>query len=159
MDKFESAIQFILDHEGGYCNDPADPGGETNFGICKRVYPQLDIRHLTEDDAIKIYRRDYWKPWMEQMPINVAAKMFDMCVNMGTKQAVKLLQRAVGCQDDGIIGPITMSSIRVRPEGEVLDNLVAEQRKFYTSLATQKPEMKKFLKGWLARANWTPDLA
>lgn len=158
MSKFESAIPFILEHEGGYCDVDGDPGGETNFGICKRQYPKLDILNLTEEQAIEIYRRDYWKPWLEELDMDVAAKVFDMIVNMGTKQAVKLLQRAVGATDDGIYGPETKASIRVRDPQDVVNALVGQQREFYTNLA-KKPSMTKFLKGWLRRANWTPDLA
>jgi hypothetical protein len=58
---FERAVAFVLRHEGGYVNDPRDPGGETKYGISKRAYPRLDIKGLTEADAKEIYRRDYWE--------------------------------------------------------------------------------------------------
>ena len=51
---FEEAVKSVLKHEGGYVNDPKDPGGETNFGISKRAFPDLDIKNLTEEDAIEI---------------------------------------------------------------------------------------------------------
>lgn len=59
---FQRCILFVLSEEGGYVNSPADPGGETNFGISKRSYPDVDIRALTKAQAIEIYRRDYWTP-------------------------------------------------------------------------------------------------
>ena len=59
---FQRCILFVLDQEGGYVNDPRDPGGETNFGISKRSYPDVDIRALTKPQAIEIYRKDYWLP-------------------------------------------------------------------------------------------------
>ena len=60
MSNFDRAFRFLIGEEGGYVNDPADPGGETKFGISKRAYPQLDIKSLTLDQAKAIYRRDYW---------------------------------------------------------------------------------------------------
>jgi len=58
-DNFERCIAFVLRHEGGYVNDPRDPGGETKYGISKRAYPGLDIKNLTEEQAKEIYRQDY----------------------------------------------------------------------------------------------------
>lgn len=158
MSHFDKIIPSILEHEGGYSCIAADPGGETNYGICKRNYPDLDIRHLTEDEVIEIYRRDYWKAYMDEMPINVAAKHFDMAVNMGHSRAVKLLQEAVGCDADGLVGLVTMAAIKTREPAAIVNALVSLQRDFYTALATRKPSQKIFLKGWLNRANWTPDL-
>lgn len=156
MSHFDKAIGPVLQHEGGYVNHPADPGGETNYGITKRNYPALDIRNLTREQAIAIYRNDYWRDYMDQLPELVAVKHFDQAVNMGHHQAVKLLQRAIGCDDDGEIGPITLAAVKAYPPEEIVNNLVTVQRAFYTSLATRKPAMQVFLKGWLARANWTP---
>ncbi|KWT77357.1 glycosyl hydrolase 108 family protein [Candidatus Magnetominusculus xianensis] len=57
---YTAAVRFVLDAEGGYVNDPDDPGGETKYGISKRAYPSLDIKSLTIEDAKRLYRRDYW---------------------------------------------------------------------------------------------------
>lgn len=73
-------------------NDPHDPGGETNFGISKRSYPNLDIRNLTADDAVRIYRQDYWLPaGCDKLPAPLALLVFDTAVNMGLGAAAKLL--------------------------------------------------------------------
>lgn len=157
--KFAAIIPYVLGHEGGYVDHPSDPGGETKYGITKRNYPELDIRHLSEADAISIYRRDYWRSWMDLLPVEIAAKVFDMCVNMGHTQAIKLMQRAAGCVEDGSVGPVTLASIKVRSPQEMVNNLVTVQRGFYTRLAERKPEMQVFLKGWLNRANWTPEVS
>ena len=86
--KFEHAMEFVLRWEGGYANNPADPGGETNFGISKRSYPELDIKNLTKDQAIAIYKRDYWdRCGAEQMPWPLALIHFDSAVNCGVGQA------------------------------------------------------------------------
>ena len=58
MAAFEDALDLVLKHEGGYVNHPKDPGGETNYGISKRAYPDLDIRHITEEEVASIYRKD-----------------------------------------------------------------------------------------------------
>ena len=58
--KFDDIIKVVLKHEGGYVNDPKDPGGETNFGIAKRSHPDVDIENLTEDEAKDIYKEHYW---------------------------------------------------------------------------------------------------
>ena len=55
---YKEIISKVLEHEGGYVNDPKDLGGETNFGITKRWYPDLDIKNLTKEDAIEIYKKD-----------------------------------------------------------------------------------------------------
>ena len=59
---FDEIIEVVLEHEGGYVNDPHDAGGETNFGIAKRWYPDVDIKNLTKEQAKKIYHQDYWSP-------------------------------------------------------------------------------------------------
>ena len=61
-ENFETIIKKVLKHEGGYVNDPTDRGGETNFGISKRAFPEEDIKGLTEDRAKYIYFEKYWKP-------------------------------------------------------------------------------------------------
>ena len=58
---FEEAFSRLMGHEGGYSNDPLDPGGETNWGISKRSYPNVDITNLTRAEAKVIYREDFWK--------------------------------------------------------------------------------------------------
>lgn len=158
MSNFDKAINHILKHEGGYVNDKADPGGETNFGICKRVYPSLDIRSLTKEQAIEIYRRDYWRSYMDMMPYTIAAKLFDASVNMGHGQANKLLQRAAEVEADGVIGHNSLLAINAIPEATLLPNFVEQISNFYRNLAGRKPQMAKFLKGWLKRAEWVPEV-
>jgi len=103
------AIDMVLRHEGGYVNNPADPGGETNMGISKRSYPNLDIKKLTRPQAILIYKQDYWDACRcDDLPPAIALSVMDYAVNSGTHQAVKDLQRVIGCKADGQIGPITL---------------------------------------------------
>lgn len=99
VDAFAQALAFTLQREGGYVNDPADPGGETNYGLSKRAYPDLDIRNLTLEQAAQIYRRDYWeRPGFNrvaEVAPALAVRLFDLGVNCGTVTAGKMLQRAI----------------------------------------------------------------
>lgn len=156
MSHFDRAILSVLQHEGGLANNPADPGGLTNFGLCQRTYPRLDIKALTKEKAIDIYRRDFWHPKYDLMPYQIAAKVFDMAVNMGAGQAHKLLQRAAGVVSDGVIGNGTTKAVNGFDVGELLNKITAEQMKFYNAVIEKKPTSKAFLAGWSHRANWHP---
>lgn len=110
---FQPAVERVLRAEGGYVNDPADPGGETKYGISRRAYPALDIAALTEDDARAIYRRDYWDACRgDSLPSPLDQLVFDAAVNQGVGAAVKMLQAAVGVRADGQIGPVTLAAAR-----------------------------------------------
>ena len=84
-EKFTMCVEFVLDREGRtYENNPADPGGETAFGISKRAYPNLDIKSLTEDKAKDIYFNDYWlKMHCDSFETKKALCIFDCAVNQG----------------------------------------------------------------------------
>jgi lysozyme family protein len=84
MADFDKAVALVLKHEGGYTAGlPNDPGGETNFGISKRAYSNLDIKALTSTDAAAIYKRDYWTSQMEVSEQGLANCMLDCAVNQG----------------------------------------------------------------------------
>lgn len=109
---FDSAFARVVDHEGGYVNDPADRGLKTKFGISQRAYPTLDIAALTLADARAIYRRDYWERCRcDAMPPVLAFAVFDLAVNAGRHAAVKDLQLALGVDSDGVLGPRTMAAL------------------------------------------------
>ena len=112
MTTFDTAVSEVLRQEGGYTNDPHDPGGETNFGIDKRSHPDVDIRNLTEDAARVIYKREYWdKSGCEHLPTAVAIQVFDAAVNQGVGTAIRMLQEAIGkVQVDGVLGPRTLAA-------------------------------------------------
>lgn len=111
---FNKAVRVILKWEAGYVNDPRDPGGETRFGISKRAYPELDILNLTEQQAIAIYRKDYWDACKcDQLPYPVALVVFDTAVNMGVASAIKMLQTALNVRVDGIIGSATIGKVEI----------------------------------------------
>ena len=155
-EKFNKAVDKLLALEGGYVNDPDDPAGETKFGISKRSYPDLDIANLTRDEAIEIYRRDWWKKYgygrIEYGPL--AEKVFDLAVNMGPHKAHGFLQVSVilsggeQINADGIIGPKTLAAINNHPcERYLLARLRLLAIKHYLNLNNQR-----FLAGWIKRA-------
>lgn len=145
---FDSCFDALIDHEGGYVNDPRDPGGETKFGISKRAYPHLDIAALTLADAKAIYRRDYWdRAHCDQLPAGLAFDLFDTAVNSGIGQAIRFLQRAVGVADDGVIGPITLANIQ-RADAEALQARYNGHRLAFMAKLSNWPV---FGKGWALR--------
>lgn len=88
MSKFDLAIEFVFRWEGGYSSDPADPGGETQFGISKRAHPTEDIAKLTRERARAIYHAEYWEPLgCDRLPGPVALAAFDYAVNAGVPRA------------------------------------------------------------------------
>ena len=156
MSKFDEIIEVVLEHEGGYVNDPKDPGGETNYGIAKRSHPDVDIKNLTKEGAKEIYKEVYWdKNKVESLPEELWHIYFDMCVNQGKSRAVKIIQRAVngkgGSLDvDGGMGPMTIAAIgKSRVE---LDRVRAYRVKYYADLVTKKPDLERFYFGWFKRA-------
>ena len=156
MARFEGAIGTVLKHEGGYVNDPADPGGETKYGISKRSYPHVNIKALTVEQAKAIYRRDFWR-YDRIGNQRVATKVFDMGVNMGSSRAHRILQQAVRnlgqkIAVDGKIGPKTLAATNRADAQRLLLELRALQAERYVNIVLGRPQSKKFLRGWLRRA-------
>ena len=151
--KFNEIIEVVLHHEGGYVNDPDDPGGETNFGIAKRSHPDVDIKNLTKDGAKEIYKEVYWdKNKVESLPENLRHIAFDMYVNQGKSRGVKILQQAAnakgaGLKVDGGMGPMTIKAM----DGVELQRVRAYRIKYYADLVTRKPDLEKFYFGWFRR--------
>tara|TARA_Y100000592_G_scaffold59199_1_gene92663 strand:- start:10382 stop:10855 length:474 start_codon:yes stop_codon:yes gene_type:complete len=154
MKTFDEIIEKVLEHEGGYVNDPTDLGGETKYGITKRFYPDVDIKNLTIKQAKEIYKNDYWdKNRVESLPQELWHIFFDMCVNMGRRTAVKILQRAAvnkgkNIEVDGGLGPMTIGALK----GVEIDRVRAFRVKYYVDLINNKPEQEKFYLGWFRRA-------
>jgi len=156
MAEFEPAVEITLRHEGGYSSDPADPGGETKFGISKRTYPALNIAALTIDDAKEIYRRDFWH-YDGITSQAIADKVFDLAVDCGVKSSTMMLQEAIrDCGIpvlvDGLLGPKTITACNNLDPEKLLPALKERAVAHYTAIATANPEEQKFLAGWLKRA-------
>ena len=130
-EQFRKAMKFTEKWEGGYVNDPVDPGGETKYGISKRAYPKVDIKNLTLDKAYEIYYRDYWLPCgCDNYDAGLACSVFDAAVNCGVKRALGWLEVAHSAE---------------------AFNLMRER--YYTKLVEKRPTLGKFSKGWMNRLN------
>lgn len=132
---FDIAFDRLIGNEGGYVNDSKDPGGETNWGISKRAYPNLNIHMLTRAMAKTIYYTDFWQRiHADDLPGAVAFQVFDFAVNSGIETAVRYLQRAVGVADDGHWGPISQAAMRLLSETDIILSLNSERLEFMTKL-------------------------
>lgn len=147
MTYFERAIDVVLAEEGGYVNDPRDPGGETKFGISKRQYPDIDIAALSVSAAKDIYRRDYWDVCKcDDLPWPMCLFVFDSAVNQGVGAAVRMLQRAINVPQDGILGLRTMAAAaKARPWH------VARFMAFRAMRYQSTRNFDRFGEGWLIR--------
>ncbi len=152
MTGFANAVEIILRHEGGDSDHPADPGGFTKFGISKRAYPQIDIPHLTIEEAKAIYRRDYWdRCRCDELPYALSLPLFDAAVNCGPFKAIVFLQAALGVAADGAIGAKTIEAARaLDADGceRVLVDMMTRRLKHYAAL----PMFDVFGRGWFRRS-------
>lgn len=97
---FDRAFLIILKHEGNYVNHPSDPGGETNYGISKRAYPDLDIKNMTIEQAKEIYKKDYWdRAGCEKFDWPLCLVHFDTAVQHGVARALDMQKKASGAVD------------------------------------------------------------
>lgn len=145
---FDDVCNRLLGHEGGYADGEGDPGGETNWGISKRAYPDVDIKRLTQDGAKAIYRRDFWdRINADRLPDGVAFQLFDFAVNSGIETAVRYLQRAVGVADDGHWGPVSQAAVDRMSESDQILLLNAARLDFMTRLVNWPTASR----GWARR--------
>ena len=145
---FDEAFELLIGHEGGYVNNPADPGGETKFGISKRSYPNVDIFGITLEQAKAIYLRDFWTPaGCDSVADAAKFDLFDMAVNSGVKPAVCALQAAAGVKADGVIGPLTRQAVAAIPGAQLVARFNGARLAYMASL----PTWATFGKGWARR--------
>lgn len=132
---FDLAFDRLIGHEGGYVNNPQDPGGETNWGISKRSYPDVDIKMLTREEAKAIYLRDFWQHIHgDKLHPGVAYQLFDFAVNSGVSVAICHLQRVLGEVDDGQWGPKSQAAADAMSEARTIMLLNADRLTFMTRL-------------------------
>ena len=146
---FDEAFDRLIGHEGGYSNrdKAADPGGETNWGISKRSYPDVDIPNLTREGAKAIYQRDFWAPLLNVHPA-VKFQAFDFAVNSGIQTAIRKLQKAINVADDGHWGPISDRKVSMMDLSDVLMLYIAEREEFWASLSNFPQKGR----GWMRRS-------
>ena len=146
---WDDAFEKVIGHEGGYVNNPNDPGGETKYGISKRSYPDEDIAGMTLTRAKEIYKRDYWdKCRCDELPHPVDFITFDAAVNSGCTRAAKWLQQAMtGVQVDGLIGRRTTAASHALNPYAVAARASGNRLRWMTGLST----WEHFGKGWARR--------
>lgn len=145
---FDEAFEKILGHEGGYVDNPRDPGGETKFGISKRAYPNVDIKNLSVEGAKMIYKKDYWDALAcDSMPVSARLFVFDCAVNCGKVAAIKILQRAVKVKDDGVLGPMTLKALTNSVPMTFVTRFAGCWIDYYTNLSG----WPTYGKGWVRR--------
>ncbi|OUD08612.1 peptidoglycan-binding protein [Marivivens niveibacter] len=180
MQTIQDIAQDIVAREGGYVNDPADPGGPTKFGVTLGTLRRLgrdktgdgriddrDIRALTRNDAIDIFIEHYFdRPMIRDLPEPMWATVFDMYVNAGAN-AISILQRLlcdmrITVDVDGVLGPQTIAATH-RAFDAAPDHLVdaygIARRNYYYGLGDARPSLRKFARrrdggkgGWITRA-------
>ena len=174
MADFKSALARTLRFEGGYSNDPDDRGGETYRGISRKNWPawegwvtignlrlaglSLDANPQLQKNVEDFYRKYFWTPLRcDDLPDAIGAELFDCAVNCGAGSAAKMLQRTVGANPDGAMGPDTLRLIAAAVEARGIQAIVAgmkeQRRDRYRQIATNDPTQGKFLKGWLNRVD------
>lgn len=145
---FDKAFARTLQFEGGYVNHPEDPGGETKYGISKRSYPDVNIGGLSIEDAKRIYKRDFWDALnLDEFPELLGEAMFDSAVNSGKRAAVLWLQKALGVQADGVLGPKTMAAVKATDENQLAMRFYGQRLAFLCDLRT----WPTFGRGWAKR--------
>lgn len=159
MSEFAPAVAVVLENEGGeYTNDPRDPGGATKFGISRRSYPNVDIEHLTREDAIALYQALWNLEGFAQITAQeIATKVFDASVLDGREWAVTALQRACrACgrplKEDGDLGPFTSRAANGFSPEVLLPALRSEIAAHRRLVIAHVPSDQLFEHDWIRRA-------
>ncbi|MEN9543910.1 MAG: hypothetical protein RLZZ598_743 [Pseudomonadota bacterium] len=170
MDRIDSIISTMIDRwEGGYSHHPADRGGPTKFGITaktladylRRPVTAETVRALPRSQALAIYRERYWHGAnIDRLSEPLQPVVFDMAVNLGPANAVRVLQQALGdlghpIIGDGIIGKVTAGvaarALERHGARRVVDAICDRRRDYYTDLIARNPSQKVFRNGWFER--------
>lgn len=154
---FDAALALVLAHEGGYVNDPQDPGGATNRGITQGTYdlwrvdkslPVRSVKLITPAEVMAIYKRRYWDAVCgDQLPAGLDYCLFDFAVNSGPRRAVTYLQRILGVPDDGKVGPVTLDAAEHVPAKDLIEGVCNLRLAFLK----KQPHFPRFGKGWSRR--------
>jgi lysozyme family protein len=164
QERFDRCLAEVLRFEGGFVDDPRDPGGATNFGVTRAVLSEAlgraasvqDVAAMSQAQAAEIYRRRYWAmASCAELPAGLDLLVFDMAVNMGPCAAARLLQDGLGIAVDGVIGLQTLARAAGTPATETIRAVSELRRGRYRSL----PGFATFGRGWLRRTDAVEALA
>lgn len=159
MTRSSEAIKKTLAHEGGYVNDPHDAGGATNKGITIATFRRYvkpngtiaDLKRLTTEQAVVVYKRQYWdRVLADMLPAGVDYTVADYGVNSGPSRAVKALQSVVGVSQDGRVGPQTLAAVDSMDPSDII-NKVCDQRLGFMRRIRGGKDWKRFGRGWTRR--------
>lgn len=160
-----AALAFELRREGGFVNNPRDPGGATMCGVTQAVYdadrdarhlPRRSVRFIAADEIQSIYDRLYWRAAACDTVASLAGDglalaLLDCAVNSGPRRAVELLQEAVGCPVTGSVDLPTIKALRGVEQGFALRSYLTRRESFYCAIPDRRPASGEFLEGWLKR--------
>jgi len=161
---YDHSLEMLLEHEGGFVNHPDDPGGITNLGVTKKVYEdwverevsEQEMRDLTKEDVALIYKRNYWdRCKCNSLDSGLDFAVFDWAVNSGSGRVAKALQKIVGADQDGAIGPATLGLVSNCSAEDLIEKLYHERQAFYEGLST----FDTFGRGWSRRNKETLEAA
>lgn len=162
---FDAALVRVLVSEGGYVNNPKDPGGATNKGITQRVYNLYrnrlnlsgqSVQSISDAEVRQIYKEQYWDvAKCDALPVGVSYCVFDGDVNSGVSQSTKWLQRALGLAVDGTIGPNTIAAANEADPDGLIDTICDRRLAFLKALSG----WKYFGKGWTSRVEHVRSVA
>ncbi len=160
---FPGCLAFVLKWEGGYVNNPADPGGATNKGITQTTYnawrqsqgqPTQSVQAISDVEVQAIYAQNYWHPsGADRVPAALNLAAFDTAVNLGVSRAVRFLEQCVGTTTDGVFGPQTQAAAAACSVSTTAAAYCDAREAYYRALVAQTPSQQVFLKGWLNRLN------
>ena len=162
-DTLAVALKFVLLWEGGFVNDPLDPGGATNKGITQFTYDTYRINQrlstrsvagIRDEEVHDIYHSMYWKPSQAELAVKpLAIVLFDTAVNFGSGGAIEFLQEALGIGADGIFGPTTRSTFLTNNNSTTAEKMVTGRIAYRHQRVNANPSQDRFLQGWLNRDN------
>lgn len=167
MARIEVLAPFILSWEGGFVNDPRDRGGATNKGVTISTWQRQgydkngdglldvsDLRLITDADAIKIMRLNFWNRWNadEIRDQSIANLLVDWVWGSG-KYGITIPQRVLGVKDDGIVGILTIRAINSADPRELFERLWERRRKYLQEICVSRPDNRAFISGWVIRLN------
>ena len=163
----EKVAPFVLEHEGGFVNDPLDRGGATNKGVTIAVWKAqgydkdgdrdidvADLKLITVEDATNIMKKNYWDRWKAEQIKNqaIANTLVDWVWGSGA-WGIKIPQRILGVKDDGIVGNKTLEALNNQDPKKFLEKLYLARFNFLDGIVASKKKKKRFIKGWKNRMN------
>ena len=163
MSNFEMAFKLLLTHEGGFIDNPQDLGGPTNLGVTQndlshfynRPVTVEEIKNLTQNAAKVFYKIKYWNLMnLDQIEnAKIAAILFDQGVLRGPNRMIQDVQHSLGLDPDGIIGPVTISSINQQKEIDMGIKIIKASQLAFAFIVQQRPSQVEFLTGWITRTH------